>query len=1374
MALKEKDIEALLASQGHLRGADLRRVRLKDLDLAGRDLTGAKLDGANLSGAKLEGALLVDTDLSGARLNDANLARADLSNSDLSRARLTGADLTGARLVGAKMPRLTLTECRLDGADLSQADLTEADFSHTTLRGVRFVGANLSRATLDAGTYEDVDLTEANLEEAYLERATLTRVNLTGARLRRANLVQARLLSPTLDRASLVEADLAESTVEDGSFEGADLSHAIFDHATFLRVDLTGATVKGADLQGASGLGPEVLEALKARGAVVHALALTRLLEGLLGRRWVKIAGAVALAGALGGFVYFYTRPTQQPLDATLAQALELRQADEKVEALALYDALLSQVGPKSEQGVQILYLKAETLLEMDKPEEASEIYRLLAEQNDQNKDEAINAELRLVSVLIEQGSFDKAIPALEKIAADPDAAPADVARALIALSSVYEKMGFGDKAVEVAGRALEKYPDHPVIALQVNRHMATLLAQRGRFDEAEALLDRLEPLVHDDSERAELLMSRARLYEAKGDEARSLEALATLLKDFPNNPEVSPEVRFELANLLAEQGQTDEALRLLQDLTEGEISSSLKHQATLSLARIQATLGQNLKALALLEALAGEDQLAPEDRGQVLMTQAEILGRIGKKAEALALLGQLVDQVELGQSGPALLTRARLQEERGSLTEAEATYRDVLTRFSAVPDMVTSAKMGLAALMEAQGRLDGAEAQYKELLAAGGNEDERAHLWQRLGMTQAARGDLAAAEATFQQMRQELPTGEGQAQATFGLAEVALLRKDVPSAVALYRQVADEVADPNIRAFSLQNLARLYVEKGQVDDAKLTYQEIVDRVPPGHDAAFQARMGLGHLYASQRELDRAFKLYRAALEGTTGASQQAEALLAVGRLQLDTADVAGAKTTFEEVIARFAGRPEAVDQGRIGLAEVLRKQGDVSGALALYQQVAEGSEEPQTASAALKEWAALLDEQGRSEEALRVQRQILSRFGEDPETSFNASWSTANAQLANGEAEAAVATFTALLAQAPDPGLRLQVLSGLAQAQAQAGDLDGAAATWQRLIESTGDPDLVHNAHMGLAGVRVAQGRPDDARALYQKVASESPDRGLQAWALESIAQLTAQQGDNAAAMARYTEIIERYGDDAGVAAGARLGLGQLKRAEDDLKEAETLFEEVARSATDTSQRAWARLYLAQVWAEQDEAEKGLTALLQLAQDFPDEQEVLLNARLSLAGIYRSRNRMDEASQAYRSVAEGNGFAEYRVSALEGLASIAVEQENKAAARAAYQQILDRFGALPEATFNAKLGLARIKITEGKDSARTAATELEALVGTTTDPVLKAWGQQALAQAWVAAGEPAKAKAAYEQLLQTDGGQAELAQEARSYLGSM
>jgi len=127
---KEK-LTAFIKSGKSLKGANLSRVNLNNLELTRADFKGANLSRADLS----------DTNLFDANLRNAELVGADLSNSDLTSADLHGADLTRCCMVQAR-----LWHANLENTTLIEANLSRADLWNTKLFNARFWRTDLSNA----------------------------------------------------------------------------------------------------------------------------------------------------------------------------------------------------------------------------------------------------------------------------------------------------------------------------------------------------------------------------------------------------------------------------------------------------------------------------------------------------------------------------------------------------------------------------------------------------------------------------------------------------------------------------------------------------------------------------------------------------------------------------------------------------------------------------------------------------------------------------------------------------------------------------------------------------------------------------------------------------------------------------------------------------------------------------------------------------------------------------------------------------------------------------------------------------------------------------------------------------------------------------
>jgi len=157
---RDANLRGANLSDAYLSGANLRGANLRDANLRGANLRGANLGAANLSGAYLGGANLSDAYLGGANLRDANLGGADLSDANLGGADLSDANLGGANLSDADLSDANLGGAYLGAANLSGAYLGGADLSDANLGGAVGIAGALKpvrsdiRKVLDAAPHE--------------------------------------------------------------------------------------------------------------------------------------------------------------------------------------------------------------------------------------------------------------------------------------------------------------------------------------------------------------------------------------------------------------------------------------------------------------------------------------------------------------------------------------------------------------------------------------------------------------------------------------------------------------------------------------------------------------------------------------------------------------------------------------------------------------------------------------------------------------------------------------------------------------------------------------------------------------------------------------------------------------------------------------------------------------------------------------------------------------------------------------------------------------------------------------------------------------------------------------------------------------------
>ncbi|MFT5682497.1 MAG: hypothetical protein ACI8RZ_003415 [Myxococcota bacterium] len=163
-------------SDGHPQPPPKPQEGYRGRDLTGTDLSGAELQGqnfiqANLTGANLSGATLTTARFHGARLRGADLSNVQAEGLGAREVDLESANLTGALLRAALLSDAVLLEANLSGASLQQADLRGAD-----LRSAKLIGADLSGADLSGTDLSGADFTDAVLEGVRARGARITNI----------------------------------------------------------------------------------------------------------------------------------------------------------------------------------------------------------------------------------------------------------------------------------------------------------------------------------------------------------------------------------------------------------------------------------------------------------------------------------------------------------------------------------------------------------------------------------------------------------------------------------------------------------------------------------------------------------------------------------------------------------------------------------------------------------------------------------------------------------------------------------------------------------------------------------------------------------------------------------------------------------------------------------------------------------------------------------------------------------------------------------------------------------------------------------------------------------------------------------------------
>ena len=280
-------VEACLATDTPLSGADLSGLDLSGLDFSGRDLSGTILTGGSVAQAWLEGTDLSQANLAGVTATGAKMARAKLTDADLTGLDAAECDLTEAELDSAVLDEAVLTSAQLDRCQAPRASFVKANLSDASLAKANLQSARFDEAVLENAKLRECDLSSASAESVRaanidLSRAVLTKFNasegsvLTHAKLRGVSAdgshwMNADFRGADLSRATFARADLSRCQLAGASMVGTNAHNTDFTAAHLTKASLVGANLMGCRLENASLQLADLREASLYEANLLHA-----------------------------------------------------------------------------------------------------------------------------------------------------------------------------------------------------------------------------------------------------------------------------------------------------------------------------------------------------------------------------------------------------------------------------------------------------------------------------------------------------------------------------------------------------------------------------------------------------------------------------------------------------------------------------------------------------------------------------------------------------------------------------------------------------------------------------------------------------------------------------------------------------------------------------------------------------------------------------------------------------------------------------------------------------------------------------------------------------------------------------------------------
>jgi tetratricopeptide (TPR) repeat protein len=578
------------------------------------------------------------------------------------------------------------------------------------------------------------------------------------------------------------------------------------------------------------------------------------------------------------------------------------------------------------------------------------------------------------------------------------------------------------------------------------------------RLDALSKAVEDLEAaLEHEASEGGDVLLARARI--RLGPAQAAVEAVDRLERRHPAHPAL-PEIRRSLLEALLREPpallrpQLEElrpgdlrpeaalalaaALRGLDRPDEAAtlLGSCSEPPCRLALAASLLQAGRAQGALALVEALAGQ-QAEAEDERRLLLCAA--LVELGRPEEAIAVYGDVAATAAAVQTAQrALFLQAQLHAARDEWPQALVSLQSLLVRGPAA-ELDLPARRMLAAAFLRSGQPARAATVLQELLPRSGGELQR-ELLEQLARVTSEQGDFAQAARHLERLLEHLTSGsEAWSRTVLELAAAYLRTGAGDKARRLLGRAAGEVPpdSPEGRELLLGSAA-LYEAEGSHNLAAEQYERLLPSAVSTHEReSLSLRLGAAY-YRTERFAEAIEVLREVDAQGPHGLAT----LLELGLCHERLGQLEQAARTFGRLLASSPQREEAALH-LLRLAGRARQAGRNDLAAGLLHKVLD-SAVPALLPEARYELAAIELEAGRGREALERLEQNWRREPVEGRWAGLSLLRAAATREAEGRWELAESLYRELLDRFPADPMAPYARGRLRQVRSQAGRHSG------------------------------------------------------------------------------------------------------------------------------------------------------------------------------------------------------------------------------------------------------------------------------------------------------------------------------------------
>jgi tetratricopeptide (TPR) repeat protein len=701
---------------------------------------------------------------------------------------------------------------------------------------------------------------------------------------------------------------------------------------------------------------------------------------------------------------------TELAAQAEVLQARALYQLGRSDAALAALNLSLDQV-PDNQRG-DFLFWQAESLLDLGKWPEAEQKYRAFLALKD-SADRADAANLGLAWALFKQGHEADALPLIQALIKAKNESP-EGQQAQLLLAKI-ELAGKQFQAALTELEALLAAKPGQGLAFETDYWLGETYAANGQPDQAADAYERItgnpqafpKPLVAQaylglgSAQRAlhqndQAMLAYEQAYKLTENETTRMDAFRSYLEcartsgqlpeavanlqEFARTSDLSAAAAlFAIGSVLAENGDDDRAVGILESLLVAYSTSPWIPAANYQLGQLYARTGKAVQAIKAQQnciATSTDPDLVRSARFQLGYVLLKQTGDYAGAAAQFTLISDGTDSSAENASYNFLLAQANLGK-IDIFTKAEADFEKRFPK---------SAYLKAIALAEGQllagaGKTDDAKAAYQKAIALPGTGPDQEALLKALADLQYQTNDLEGALATYQtivsqfpsdalgaaqrgvfvsyelkkltddqveqalvQLAQKYNNEPGAPEAYFRLGEFYFYRQDYVRAQNAFQQMTANYPNSALADSAYFYAGRAAFAHQDYDGARA----LLEKVPDSSSFKPDARLWEGRVDQQQLNFDQAGTLYDAVLatEKTGPLFVQASLLKGECLFELGAKDPANytlALATFDQVLKSKEGTIADRNEAAVRSAKCLEKLGRTDDAMALYLDVLYG-----------------------------------------------------------------------------------------------------------------------------------------------------------------------------------------------------------------------------------------------------------------------------------------------------------------------------------------------------------------------------------------------------------------------------------------------